>query len=399
MADFEARKIIEALRSGIPSRTVGTYFSDARPSLMKSISDELEELSAGNASGGLIITGRYGEGKTHLLNAVFNMAASDNMVVSLLPVSKETPFDKLHVIYRKLIQNTYLPGREQPGFSHLIDEMAQGSPAASDLMLFAAKELETDKLYYLLQSALNTDDTEEKYRLIADLEGDFVPNGEIKKIYRRIFGKPVKYSQNFSKTKHMQDYYAFMSRLFQRLGYQGWVILIDEAELIGRLGKKSRIHAYENLSLFLTPGKAMQSTYSIIAFSASYAEDVIDGKHEFENLQEIQPDRQEPAKTVLNQILRAKQLQPLSREEITQVIGRICEFYSKAYDWTPAVPQKKIIDAAMNAGYLLRTRLRCAIEILDQLYQYGEAGDIRTEKLSEENYSEETEVPSLEGIL
>lgn len=33
MYDIEARHIIEALRSGIPSRAIGQYFSEARPSV------------------------------------------------------------------------------------------------------------------------------------------------------------------------------------------------------------------------------------------------------------------------------------------------------------------------------------------------------------------------------
>ena len=41
MYDIEARHIIEALRSGIPSRAVGQYFSEARPKIMKEISDRL----------------------------------------------------------------------------------------------------------------------------------------------------------------------------------------------------------------------------------------------------------------------------------------------------------------------------------------------------------------------
>ena len=37
MFDFKARQMIEALRSGVPSRTVGEYFSEARPAMMKKI--------------------------------------------------------------------------------------------------------------------------------------------------------------------------------------------------------------------------------------------------------------------------------------------------------------------------------------------------------------------------
>ena len=42
MYDMEARHIIEALRSGIPSRAVGQYFSEARPKIMKDISGRLD---------------------------------------------------------------------------------------------------------------------------------------------------------------------------------------------------------------------------------------------------------------------------------------------------------------------------------------------------------------------
>ena len=37
MADFQAMHVIEALRSGVPSRTVGAYFSEARPGMLNRI--------------------------------------------------------------------------------------------------------------------------------------------------------------------------------------------------------------------------------------------------------------------------------------------------------------------------------------------------------------------------
>ncbi|MEG0216362.1 MAG: DUF2791 family P-loop domain-containing protein, partial [Hungatella sp.] len=93
MFDMEARHVIEALRSGVPSRAVGQYFSEARPVIMKTITDEINAVSSTGTSTGRIISGKYGEGKTHLLNTVFNIAHENNMVVSYLSLSKETPFD------------------------------------------------------------------------------------------------------------------------------------------------------------------------------------------------------------------------------------------------------------------------------------------------------------------
>ena len=82
MYDIEARHVIEALRSGISSRAVGQYFSEARPKIMKEISTRLDLVCEQGKSSGMVISGKYGEGKTHLLNTVFNIAHSNHMVVS-----------------------------------------------------------------------------------------------------------------------------------------------------------------------------------------------------------------------------------------------------------------------------------------------------------------------------
>lgn len=396
MYDFEARHIIEALRSGIPSRAVGQYFSEARPKIMKEISNRLDLVCEQGRSNGIVISGKYGEGKTHLLNTVFNLAHSNNMVVSYISLSKETPMDKLYLVYQKIIQNTYLPKRRQAGFMQELEKISANSPIANEMLLYAAKQLETDKLYYLLRSYLNTEDSDEKFLLQADLEGDFIANAPLKKIYRRIFNQPAKYNVNFSKTKHCQDYFSFMSHLFTQMGYHGWVILIDETELMGRLGKKARLNAYRNMARFLLPEQCLENTFSMFALSASYTEDVIEGKHEYENLAAIYPDTQEPFKTVLNLLVSAPQLLPLTRAEINEVLSKIQDFHGKAYGWNPQLSVESLAEATQSGGYLLRTKIRAAIEFLDQLYQYDKAGKTTINELGQETFTED--VPSLDML-
>ncbi len=93
--EFEARHLIEALRSGVPSRSVGKYFSDSRPEIIKKINDEIENVRSTGESKGNVIVGKYGEGKTHLMNTVFSMASEKNMVVSIISLSKETPANNM----------------------------------------------------------------------------------------------------------------------------------------------------------------------------------------------------------------------------------------------------------------------------------------------------------------
>jgi len=401
MIDFNAMHIIEALRSGISSREVGYCFSSARPKIMREIDSALLKTADEGFAGGMVISGKYGEGKTHLLNTVFNMAHERNMAVSLVSLSKETPFDKLHAVYSKIVQNTYLPGRLQPGFSHIFEGMTIKSPLASELCEYCLKDFETNKLYYVLKSYLGTEDLDEKFMLLADMEGDFMPNTEIRKIYGRIYSEKANFNVNFVKSRHTWDYFAFLNNLFLKSGYNGWVILFDEAELIGRMGKKTRLNCYLNMSKFIYPEKNtnLKSIYGIFAFNSSFIPDVIEGKLEYENIEQnpISPETDKNIKTILDLISTAPQLVPLNNDEILAILEKIQDFHGKAYGWNPNIETAALFSATEKRGYLLRTRIRAAVEILDQLYQYGKAGNITVNELGQANYSENQ--PSLDSLI
>ena len=397
--DFEARRVIEALRSGVSSRAAGQYFSFARQGLLRQIGQRLEDVSEKRMSDGMIITGRYGEGKTHLLNTIFNMAHSQNMVVSFVSLSKETPFNNLHLVYQKLLNHTYLPKRLQPGFMDDLINITLNSPLSAEMQAYTAKQLEVDKLFFLLRAYFATDDMDEKFMLQADLEGDFITNAKLKQIYKRIFDERVIYNKNFTKTKHMGTYFSTVSRIFLEMGYNGWVILFDEAELIGRLGKKARLKAYRNMADFLFPTEERDAVYTIFALTASFAEDVIEGRHEFDNLAQagFEPEDHIAVEKVLKALMAAEQLQPLNKQEIELLMTTLLTFYKRAYDWHPDLDMNEIMKHSDHRGYLLRTRIRAAVECLDQLYQYNRVSNIHINKLGEVSYEED--LPSLEGVL
>ena len=397
MADFNAMHVIEALRSGVPSRTVGAYFSEARPGILNRIRGKMEAVRETGQSDAMVFRGNYGEGKTHMLNTVFSIAAEEKMAVSYVSLGKETPMDKIHLLYARIMANTFLPGKEQPGFDTLLEEMTPGSGIAGELMAYAATEPETNKIFYLLKAMWGTQDEEEKMQFLGDLKGDFVSNALVKKVYRRVTGKPAQFNQNFTKTKHCMDYFAFMSTLFRRAGMTGWVILFDEAELIGRLGKKARAKSYRAMQQFLQPAGKLEGVFSLFAFSTSFTEDVIDKKHEFDNAEAIfaeEPDTLKAAKATLNAIINAPELVSLTKEETLRVLGSIQEFHAQAYNWKPSLSPEMLYAATEGGGYLLRTRIRAAIELLDQLNQYGEAGRLKLTELGRESV-EEDDVPEL----
>ena len=102
-------------------------------------------------------------------------------------------------------------------------------------------------------------------------------------------------------------------------------------------------------------------------------------------------------KTVLNLISTAPQLIPLNKEEIMAILEKIQDFHGKAYDWKPNIEINLLFSATEKRGYLLRTRIRAAVELLDQLYQYGKVGNIMINDVGQADYAEF--VQSLETII
>jgi hypothetical protein len=191
-----------------------------------------------------------------------------------------------------------------------------------------------------------------------------------------------------------------MSKCFRTLGYSGWVILFDEAELIGRLGRVSRMKAYRTMHSFLKPDN-FEGVYSIFAFGASFIPDVIEAKREYQGVEQndkLFPFERESVLEVLSRIESATQLSPLTREETADVLAKILAYHGKAFDWEPKMGKDDFMRATDPYGYLLRTRIRAAIEMLDQLYQYGEVGPIHIGELGDIRFTED-EAASLEEFV
>ena len=377
MSDFYSRHMIEALRSGISSRSIGKCFSSSRKALISSLSDSLEYTISNKESSGRIITGRYGEGKTHLLNTVFSMASERNMAVSIISLSKEAPASNMLTLYRNLGENTYLPTHIRPGFMFDVPNYFSLKSESTAQLLSFASGLSTDRIGYVFKAFLASLDNniDDNYMMRGDIEGNIASNVSLRQIYAKNFNDKMKLEKPFSKYKNAFDYMAFTSKLLSLMGCTGWVILIDEAELIGRMPRKSRKKAYLNLYQLLSGDEKLTSVYSLAVFSTSYIEDVITERAEYECIAKGSDSDDDKTKMllVLDMISKAEELLPLTDEEMKQTIDGIIKLHAKAYDWNPQAKEEDLFKVIDRSGNLLRTRIRSTIEYLDQLYLYGDA--------------------------
>jgi hypothetical protein len=257
------------------------------------------------------------------------------------------------------------------------------------MLLYCLERIDTDRLFFLLKDYIHTNDMDEKALLQSDLEGDFIPNTMVKSIYFRVFNQRAKFKVNFVKSRHYQDYYYLMSNLFKNLGYDGWVILFDETELLGRLGNKTRMDAYRNMGRFLFPADSLESVYTLFAISSSYVEDVIEGKKDNAVIDKYFSETPEVYLKVIEKIKEADQLSPLTEDEMRSILSKIVLFHFKSYDWHTEVDMNDFYDKVSAGGYLLRSKIRAAIEYLDILYQYRMKSHITINKIDSTIFEKE----------
>ncbi|MBI2910592.1 MAG: DUF2791 family P-loop domain-containing protein, partial [Chloroflexi bacterium] len=201
--DREALHVIETLRSGVPCRHVAHLLSAGREVLVARILADAEGVAAKGATGGCFIQADYGNGKTHLLAQLQNIAEEKGFVVSLVPLSKETPFNHARKVYRQLAASIQVPRAPLPGIADLLERIPERSRKADDLVGYAEEHLHR-KLAALLECYFHDPDAEHRHLLLTDLQGEPVPIPQLKAIYRLLNGSALKV-ERFTK-EHVLDY-------------------------------------------------------------------------------------------------------------------------------------------------------------------------------------------------
>lgn len=378
MQKFEAVRVIEALRSGISSRHLSAIFSYGREGLLEKIQRDLDAAARDERSRVLVLKGDYGEGKTHLLNVIFNRAQEQNFAVSSVVLSKETPFDRLDRVYPKVVAGTYLPGAVEPGIEALLRDVRPGSAIGEEILTFARHELHS-KVFYVLENYFETGDMQDLHDLASDLAGYWLPVDQLKAVHKRNFGRSAKI-ERFRPKADVWDYFRLLAHLIKRRGCAGWVILFDEFELVGTLGIAARADAYTNLGRFLFPEEAdsLVSTYVVFSVASRFWPDVL-LRSRRPDIDEVprrlvargEPHRADLVRRVMNTFLQdAVSLDALPAGEVRRMLAAVRDLHAAAYGWEPEGDLDAILEATRHAR--LRTKIRYALEYLDLKYLYRE---------------------------
>lgn len=390
---MNARVIIEGLRSGVPYRETADAMTIGRQENLKALSTLMETVAEGRRPKlwGQVIRAHYGEGKTHLMHALASLAWEANWVVSMVSVSKETPLDSPDRIYPKVVMNAVRPGSNQAGLEEIVLEALRGPH-----LLTESRDVPmSDRVRALLDNLVRQDAGMDE--LMADLHGQFMSLAELKRIHRENFTKSLKIP-----TSRIRDdipsYFALVDWLIGRAGYRGWLLLLDEVELMGKFGRGARARSYA------TMGRMLQGlgerTISVWAVAANFQNDVIIQRHDLEQApawllgRPKEADDAAAAQVALEELSAARPLSRPNAGQIKQMVERVYALHQEAYSWSPPVPEDRFYDVVgehiETTDARLRLWIRLAISILDLWLQYGvdglrvQAGQLRDVDLSEE---------------
>ncbi|UCH91182.1 MAG: DUF2791 family P-loop domain-containing protein, partial [Nitrospirota bacterium] len=294
--DVSHQRAIEALRSGVPNRDVVKVLGSHQPDLEGKFRRLLQQMSTQAPQGiptkGLVIEGGFGSGKSHLLKALQHVALEQNFVCSPIVISKETPFYNVATLFRSSINDAIVPGKQGDALTEVAGDLNFQSPQYAELYDWVhRKEQGCDSHFaatlYLYERMIN--DPELSHRIIRFWAGDPLSNGQLKKYLQGCAPEVPYVFDKLSAQDLAWHRFQFVSRLMMAAGYKGWILLIDEAEIIGRYSFKQRTKSYVEIARWLgaLENKMCPGISAIVALTDDFQSVVLDEKQDAHKIEQL----------------------------------------------------------------------------------------------------------------
>ena len=387
-------KAIESLRCGVPN-------GDA-VRLLQSNQTQIEarfcELLSRRDQPGFLIQGDFGSGNSHVLNVMREIALEQGFACSIVPVGKDVTLDSVPSLFRAAIRELRLPGKATGGScAEIVDGLNFNSGKYLEFLKFYLND-DSDPIQMLFGATLQI---YERYQIdpeILDEMLDFWDGGackfrEVKQLLRAVdLNSPGLVAPVESKIGMQR--FKFVSDLLVAAGHAGWVVLIDEAELIAKLTRPKRAMSYPRLAALLgAPGFArIPNLVCVAATTGSVWYTLLQERNDREEIRQAyefsKPELATLALDALDFLTRTEQneyVRPANEEERRAIVDRIDSLYRDVYG---APPRR-------NGGSLptsnMRALVKYAIASADLQRFYPQEDVALTAIQIEENLDEDTD--------
>lgn len=379
--NVDALFVIESLRSGIPTRRSTRELPDLRQEISERILHDLDQYELDRYPAGRILWGQYGQGKTHALAAIEHQALDRNFAVSRVTLSREVSCHNLMDFYSEAAGKLRTPDSRLDGLARYLERLSIENVRRS--VIFEPDRY-VHNLPVLCLEAYLLAAGENREKLYADLMGTRLPASEFRSIYRQVCGERLP-ALRFRIHEHAYAYLSMLADLIQLCGFEGWVILIDEAELIGRLGRISRMRAYQNVGWLLgwASGSKPGAIYTIAAAASRLQDDLWYGGRNVDrdNMPPLAAERAGGEKAYeAEHDMRVFFKRAISRESLVAtpakhgalvaLLEEITRLHGIAYGWEAAFDVERLLKHLGTQP--VRTYIRATLEHLDLEMLYNE---------------------------
>ena len=401
------RRALEGLRNGVPNEKavemLGCNQSQAEDQFKELLSKAVDSDDPPLSSLGMLVSGEFGTGKSHLLSYLEHHALSQGFVCSKVTVSKETPLYKMDKVFKSAIDHGRMPDRT----GQLMEELGLKLDGSSEAYarFYQWTNSEQNGLHTIFPATLMVHERANDLELVSKIRafwsGERIRVPDVKAGLRQI-DQLSTYPFRAPKARELPpQHLRFATELVKGAGYKGWVILLDEIELVGTYSILQRAKSYAELARLW--GKVEDEKYPglivVGTVTTDFATAILgdagkqDHRHAAQRLrlrgEDVAAARAETGMRTLEQ--EALQLEPPTNEDVNATVETLRQIHSTAYGWD-APPLEARAGGVSERGRM-RYKVRTAINEWDLLRLYP---NVRPETESTEFTPQYEESPELE---
>ena len=395
-----AQTVLNSLKGGVVPRIGLPYIAVGRKSEIEALLHDVDIIADGGASFRFIV-GRYGSGKSFLLQTIRNYVMDRGFIVADADLSPERRLQGTRgqglATYRELIGNLSTKTRPEGGALTLIldrwissvqSEAAQGTglPPGDPVLAQAVDR----KIYAVTGQMSELVHGYEFGRLLsayyhAYLDGDDATKAKVVRWFRGEYTLKKEAKDDLGVNiiitdDDWYDYLKLFASFFRLAGYQGLIIMIDELVNIYKIPNSiTRQYNYEKMLTMYNDTLQGKARYLGILMGATpqALEDKRRGIYSYEALRSRLSEgkfSRPGARDLLAPVIR---LEPLTAEEMLVLCEKLAEMHVGLYAYERKVTTEDLVAfIKMEYGRIgadqnitPREVIRDFIELLDLLYQ------------------------------
>ena len=394
-----AQTLMNSLKGGVVPRAGLPYITVGRKEEIDALLHDVEIIADGGASFRFIV-GKYGSGKSFLLQTIRNYVMAKNFVVVDADLSPERRLQGTRgqglATYKELIRNMSTKTRPEGGALSLIldrwisnvqQQAAEASGmSVTDPGLPPLVEKRISAVIYSLNEMVHGFDFARLLTLYykAHLEGDDETKAKVLKWFRGEYNTKTEARQELGVNIVItdEDWYEYLklfAAFLKQAGYAGMLVLIDELVNIYKIPNAiTRQYNYEKiLTLY---NDAMQGKAQYLGFilcgTPQCMEDPRRGVYSYEALRSRLAEGHFTGehKDLLSPVIR---LQPLTGEEMLILVEKLADIHAGLYEYPQIVTQQDMVDfieiefgrIGADTHITPREVIRDFIQVLDIIYQ------------------------------